>query len=211
MAVASSPRLLALHALRLRGIAEADAVAEYMLVEPEPIRAELSELEAHDLVRYRRGRIPGYAQTPEGRVVGERMLAEELDEHGLRPRIEAAYGEFLLFNRQLLSVCTSWQLRTVGTSTVPNDHADADHDRSVLDALVALDARARPVLSSLVEALGRFRGHEHRLRYALDRVLAGEHDWLTKPMFPSYHSSWFELHEDLLATLGTERRREGSP
>ncbi|MDI6773348.1 MAG: SLBB domain-containing protein, partial [bacterium] len=27
-----------------------------------------------------------------------------------------------------------------------------------------------------------------------ERVLAGDDDYLTKPMFPSYHSIWFELH-----------------
>jgi hypothetical protein len=94
---------------------------------------------------------------------------------------------------------------------VPNDHTDADHDAAVLAALVGIDERSRPVLAALCEALDRFVGHGHRLRYALDRVVAGEHDWFTKPMFPSYHSCWFELHEDLLATLGRERTTEGSP
>ncbi len=211
MGVASSPRLLALHALRLRGVAEADQIAEYMGVDVEPIRAELARLESEDLVRYRRGRIGGYAHTPEGRALGERLVADELDEQGLRPRIEATYEEFLTFNRQLLTVCTSWQLRTVDGQTAPNDHRDPRHDEAVLDALVALDQRVQPVLAALVEALDRFAGHQRRLRYALDRVLAGEHDWLTRPMFPSYHSCWFELHEDLLATLGRDRTTEGSP
>ena len=31
---------------------------------------------------------------------------------------------------------------------------------------------------------------------------------MTKPMIDSYHSVWFELHEDLLATLGIERGSE---
>ena len=35
MAHASSPRLLALHALRLKGVAEADEVAEYVDGDPE--------------------------------------------------------------------------------------------------------------------------------------------------------------------------------
>jgi hypothetical protein len=139
------------------------------------------------------------------------LLAAELDDHGLRPRVEAAYEEFDPLNGQLLAVCTQWQLRPAGGSTVVNDHGDVDHDRAVIDALVALDERSRPVLALLEEALQRFAGHRQRLRYALDRVVAGEHDWFTKPMFPSYHSCWFELHEDLLATLGRERHREGSP
>ncbi len=36
----------------------------------------------------------------------------------------------------------------------------------------------------------------------------GERDWFTKPTIDSYHSVWFELHEDLLATLGLERAKE---
>ena len=40
-------------------------------------------------------------------------------------------------------------------------------------------------------------------------MLAGDTDWFTKPMIPSYHTVWFELHEDLLATLGIERGSEG--
>ena len=34
---------------------------------------------------------------------------------------------------------------------------------------------------------------------------------MTKPMIDSYHSVWFELHEDLLATLGIERGSEPEP
>lgn len=211
MALASPPRLLALHGLRLKGRAEAGAVAEYMDADPRAIGDALTSLEGEALVEHRSGRFPGYGLTPAGRDEGQRLLADELDQHGLRPHVEAAYAEFLLYNRQLLTICTMWQLRDVGGSRVPNDHADPVHDGSVLGALDALDHHVRPVLSALRDGLDRFAGHERRLRYALDRVLAGEHDWLTKPMFPSYHSCWFELHEDLLATLGRERTTEGSP
>jgi hypothetical protein len=39
-------------------------------------------------------------------------------------------------------------------------------------------------------------------------VLTGDHDWFTKPILASYHTVWFELHEDLLATLGLDRASE---
>jgi len=42
-------------------------------------------------------------------------------------------------------------------------------------------------------------------------VSAGDVDWFTKPMIPSYHTVWFEMHEDLLCTLGIERGSEGEP
>lgn len=211
MSLASPPRLLALHGLRLRGRAEPDEVAAYMGAAPDAVAAELGTLEGEGLVEHRSGRFPGFGLTAEGRAEGERLLSVELDEHGLRRHVEAAYDEFLAYNRQMLTICTMWQLRTVDGATVPNDHADDVHDRSVIEALDALDHHVRPVLSALRDGLERFAGHETRLRFALDRVLAGEHDWLTKSMFPSYHSCWFELHEDLLATLGRERTTEGSP
>ncbi len=125
--------------------------------------------------------------------------------------IRAAYDDFLGVNEELLRVCTSWQLRPVDGESSVNRHDDPDYDRSVVEELQVLDAKVRPVLDELGSALDRFRGHGHRLRHALDQILAGDHEYFTKPMFPSYHSVWFELHEDLLATLGTERPSQGGP
>ncbi len=204
----SSPRLLVLHTLRLKGVAEVGTIAADVALDPEVVDAELSALAVADLVRVRRGRIGGYALTPDGKALGERLIADELDETGARPVVEAAYSDFLEFNDQLLTVCTAWQLRDVDGETQINDHTDADHDRRVHDRLEALHDQVVPVLDALTGALARFGGHRDRLRTALVRVRAGDHDWFTKPMFPSYHSVWFELHEDLLATLGTERATE---
>ena len=41
-------------------------------------------------------------------------------------------------------------------------------------------------------------------------VEAGDHQWFTRPLIDSYHTVWFELHEDLLSTLGKERASEES-
>lgn len=211
VAHASIPRLLVLHTLRLKGIATAEAVADHVSLPVADVEAELDELVASDLARPRRGRIAGFALTPEGRVLDDRLLAEELESSGAEAAIEAAYTEFLRFNDQLLAVCTAWQLRASDGEPHVNDHSDADYDRSVHDQLRALHDRVEPVLDQLAGSLDRFGGHRARLRTALERVLAGEHDWFTKPMFPSYHSVWFELHEDLLATLGRERAHEHAP
>ncbi len=211
MAHPSTPRLLALHTLRLKGIAEADEVAAYMLVDPAPIHEVLEQLADEDLVTYRHGRIPGYLHTPEGRVVGERLVADELHDLGLEEQVRAAYDGFLEVNERFLDLCTRWQLRTVDGTPQPNRHDDTDYDRAVFDELRDIDQRVEPVLAELVSLLDRFRGHDRRRRIALERLLAGDHDYFTKPMFPSYHSMWFELHEDLLATLGTARASQGGP
>lgn len=206
----SSPlRLLVLHALRLKGVAEADAVAEMMDTDLAATRDELTELESLGLVTYRYGGIPGFEQTPEGRVLGESLLRDELDQRGVRAAMAHAYEGFLDVNGELLSVCTAWQLRDIDGRSQMNDHADAAYDASVVARLTALHERTDPVLASMAACLARFDGHRRRLRTALERVVSGDHDYFTKPMFPSYHSIWFELHEDLLATLGTERTTEG--
>lgn len=205
----SSPRLLVLHALRLKGIAETDVVVTQTGLDEATAVAELTALAEADLIRERRGRISGHALTPEGKAMGSRLLAEELDACGCRAQVEGAYREFLGFNDQLLGVCTAWQLRDVDGESHINDHSDPAYDQTVHRRLEELHGRVIPVLDVLAGVLDRFDGHRVRLQTALDRVLAGEHDWFTKPMFPSYHSVWFELHEDLLATLGTERSAEG--
>lgn len=206
----SSPRLLAMHALRLKGVAEADTVATMMDLEVDVATRELAELVDVGLASHRLGRISGYQLTPEGRIHGLRLLSEELDEAGVRAEVEASYGEFLTFNRDLLQVCTSWQLRPVAGVNEINDHTDAAYDATVIESLGEVHRRVQPVAETLGSLLRRFAGHSRRLQTAFDRVRAGDHDWFTKPMFPSYHSTWFELHEDLLATLGTERASEGT-
>ena len=66
-----------------------------------------------------------------------------------------------------------------------------------------------PICADLAAALDRFAGYGPRLAHALEQVQAGDGDWFTKPMIASYHTVWFEMHEDLLSTLGIERGSEG--
>lgn len=206
----SDPRLLALHGLRLKGIAEPEVIAETVGAAPEVVRSQLDELEPAGLVCIRLGRIGGYQLTSEGSREVAELLAAELDDHDLRGEVADAYRRFRSFNGELLEVCTAWQLRPVDGTPQPNDHSDERYDRQVHARLRDLDALVRPVLDQLCGELLRFEGHRRRLRFALDRVLDGDVDYFTRPMFPSYHSVWFELHEDLLATLGTDRQTEGS-
>ena len=43
---------------------------------------------------------------------------------------------------------------------------------------------------------------------ALARADRGEKKWVDEPGIDSCHMVWFELHEDLLTTLGLERASE---
>ena len=102
-------------------------------------------------------------------------------------------------------MCTAWQMKDDATL---NPHDDEQYDRGVIDQLGALDARVAPVLIDLGREFARYQGYRPRFSNALDRVRAGEHDWFAKPTLDSYHTVWFQLHEDLLNTLGIERSKE---
>jgi DNA-binding MarR family transcriptional regulator len=202
--------MLVLHGLRLKGFADASAVAEAVGIADAEAKPELDRLVGEGLATYRDGRMSGFALTPTGRALHAQLLTEELEATGARDAIQASYTRFLAINKDLLSICTAWQLRDVGGESVVNDHSDPAHDASVVALLADLHAKVAPICADLGTALGRFAGYGPRLADALARVQAGDVDWFTKPMIASYHTVWFELHEDLLATLGIERSSEVS-
>jgi hypothetical protein len=199
-----------MHGLRLKGFAEAPAVAEVIAMPEGDTKAALDQLVGEELASYRDGRLSGFTLTPAGRAEHARLLAEELDAHGVRDAVHAAYAKFLGHNGDLLTVCTAWQLRDVDGTSAINDHTDAAYDAGVIEQLAEVHGHVEPICQELAGSLLRFANYGPRLADALQRVRSGDTDWFTKPMIPSYHTIWFELHEDLLATLGIERGQEAT-
>jgi DNA-binding MarR family transcriptional regulator len=206
----SEPRLVVLHTLRLKGFTEVGPIAHSTGLEDAAVDGHLAGLAAEGLVVRREGRVSGWSLTPVGREAHVKAVADELAAAGARPVIEVAYRRFLGLNADMLSVCTDWQLRTVAGTAIPNDHTDAAYDAGVLGRLGSIHEGVLPVASDLAGAMTRFGRYGDRLATALERVTAGEQEWFTKPVIDSYHTVWFELHEDLLCTLGLERASETS-
>jgi hypothetical protein len=200
--------MLVMHGLRLKGFAEAPAVAETVAVPEGDTKVVLDQLVTDELATYRDGRLSGFTLTPAGRAEHARLLSEELATTGVREAIRAAYAKFLGLNMGLLEVCTAWQLRDVDGESTINDHTDPAYDAGVVEQLAELHSGVHPICEELAGSLARYGLYGPRLVTALERVRAGESDWFTKPMIASYHTVWFELHEDLLATLGIERGSE---
>ncbi len=200
----SDPAFLVLHAVRLKGFADTATIAAITGLAAADVDRRLGDALADGLVSRREGRVSGWALTAPGRVRHDELVAAEVDGSGARGEIERGYHRFRDVNGELLAVCTAWQLR----DGVLNDHADAAYDAAVIDRLRRVDRAVRPVCAHLGAALDRLGGYGPRLRHALDRVERGEGDWFAKPMIDSYHTVWFELHEDLLVTLGFERAKE---
>lgn len=123
--------------------------------------------------------------------------------------VRAAHAAFLPLNRQLRRACTDWQLRpTPGDRLAANDHTDRAWDERVLAELAAVDAALVPLVARLTGALARFAGYDVRFAAACRRAAAGEGHWVDGTEVDSCHRVWFELHEDLVATLGIDRGAE---
>jgi hypothetical protein len=205
---ASDSRFLVLHALRLKGFADVDAIVDQTGLYPSEVHGFLDHLKVAELVLHRTGRMSGWALTPAGRARHAELIGAELEATGRREDVDRAYRLFLPVNRVFLGVCTDWQMREVDGQQVLNDHSDPAYDKAVVGRLQQVDDEAQSVCAVLSTVLGRFTRYGRRLAIARERVEGGDTDWFTKPLIDSYHTVWFELHEDLLATLGIERSKE---
>jgi len=138
----------------------------------------------------------GWSLTAAGKVRNERQLAEELTAAGATDDVTATYHDFVSSNALLLQACTHWQLRPTGSDRLAtNRHDDSAWDATVLADLEAVGQTLADLQPRLVRGLGRFAGYDQRYRRALDRVHAGDLDWVTGVGKDSCHTVWMELHE----------------
>ena len=182
-----------LHTLRCIGFADLSRVAGTAGRPEGDVESELIDLAVDGLVTRTMG---AWGLTEAGRVQDAERTAAELDAAGACPAVRAAYEKFLVLNPELLDLCSAWQLR--------HEHDNPAYGGRVLDRLAELDRRAEAVCAELAAALPRFGRYRVRLSEALHRVHAGELEELADSL-TSYHVVWFQLHEDLLATLGLPR------
>ena len=199
-----------LQGLRLKGPADLATLAHLVELPEDEVQSHLDALAANDLAVHRQGALSGWTLTPTGRTEGQRLVAEELERLGLGEVVQDGYEAFVTLNQDLLETCSRWQVRPAGGSQALNDHSDPQYDRAVMDDLRALDAAVQPICRQLASHLARFGSYAPRFSAALERLAAGELEWFTRPVIDSYHTVWFELHEDLLSTLGLERAVEGT-
>jgi hypothetical protein len=186
-----------LHAVRLRGIASPQAVVDMTALDLAEVESRLRELadEGHVMERASKKR-PGWVLTEEGRSHHEAMLAsahsgeqlEVLGEH---------YQGFLAVNGDVKGLSARWQ-------------SARDEERfDLIDKLESLHEKASPAFVGAGGAVPRFGRYGERLGVALEK-LDEDPRYFVSPQVDSYHTVWFECHEDFLLTLGRTRRGEGS-
>lgn len=196
-----SDELRILHTLRCVGASSTARLAELTGRPAAELESELIDLGVGGLVSRASG---GWAVTPQGKTVDNEFVANELAETGCRAAVEAAYGRFERLNPLALEACTMWQLREIDGTRKVNDHLDRRYDTQVLRKLASVQQLGQEVCNDLSAILDRFDGYGERLSEATERALGGEWEYVSEHP-DSFHSIWFQLHEDLLVTLGRPR------
>ncbi|MGQ0620316.1 MAG: hypothetical protein ACT4QA_10405 [Panacagrimonas sp.] len=192
----------AVHALALRLKADLPTLQASTGTDASTLEAALAPAVADGYVIPARGL---YVLAPKGATWLQERYPQEFAAQRADTQLMAEYGRFEVINRELKSLITQWQSMSVGGKQVPNDHSDAVHDGRILDRLASLHERAEALLARMAARLPRLGRYATRLGDALDRALNGEHEWVSGIRCDSYHTVWFEMHEDLLRLLGLKR------
>jgi hypothetical protein len=207
MGHASDPHFVVLHAVKIKGFAETDVVAELTGFDVSTVSSHLSRALDQGTAQRREGRVSGWALTPEGRSRHAELLDADVARagDGVQRMLSELYRPFSELNARFKVVCTDWQLRSSGGEHVPNDHLDEHYDAAVIASLGAIHGAVQPLCDQMAAALLRLEPYRGRLSAAHSRLAGGDRDAFTRPLANSYHDIWMELHEDLIATLKLAR------
>ena len=191
--------LTVLQAVRLKGrVTEADLVAT-LGEDAADVAATLAQLTAAGLL------VEGktFRISPEGRERLNALLAKErsgVDQDALAK----TYGDFRVVNNEFKALVSDWQIK----HGQPNSHDDAEYDAAILNRLDNLHQQVLPIAATITTLLPRLSGYAAKLNSAVDKVKAGDTTWFTRPIIDSYHTVWFELHEELIGASGLRREEE---
>ena len=200
---ASISELSLLRLVGLKGRASEDILADSLSLPSEVVAASYAPLCETGLCTETGS---GLRLTPAGRDRMTLLLVEERA-HADSAAVIALYEDFCVFNVELKQIMTAWQLKGDGT---PNDHRDADHDRAVLQRLMDLHRRIGPLMQRLAQLSPRLEVYGARLARAAARIAAGDHGYVAKILSDSYHTVWYELHEDLISLSGLTRKGQAA-
>ena len=193
---------LVMHGLAVKKHGTPEAIAGIIGLDVNEVKAAIARLvEAKRAVEVQ-GK---YALTPPARMALESDYSRLYADLRANPQFKAGCDGFERINGALKQLITDWQTVTVGGERIPNDHGDKDYDRKIIDRLGDLHERAETVLDQIAGALPRIRIYREKLLVALEKAEDGAIAWVSDAKIESYHTLWFELHEDLLRLMGRAR------
>lgn len=192
--------------LRIKGFGKGEAIGEAVGTSAEEVQGLLADLVARQWAEETK---VGYRLSPSGRAEADKAFG--LERAGLDQNILAKlYEEFSPINDAFKQLVTRWQMRNVGDRQVRNDHTDAAYDRSVLEGFDPIHRDICDLIGTIATSASRIGHYKQRLDLALGKIRSGDLRYIAAPDRDSYHTVWFELHQDLIGLAGTTRQKEAA-
>jgi hypothetical protein len=195
-------RDLLFHGVAIKRHAGAAAIAELVALPETRVSALLADAVASGRVIDTNG---AFILAPLTRVALEARYGRHFAHLRDDDAFNSAYLAFERVNKTLKQVITDWQTITIGGNKVANDHSDRAHDEAVIDRLGEVHEQVEPILKALAAKWPRLKVYADKLLAALEAAEDGETEWVSDIRRDSYHTVWFELHEDLLRIMGQVR------
>ncbi|MFE2996939.1 hypothetical protein ACFXG4_18225 [Nocardia sp. NPDC059246] len=192
-----------LQTTRLKGRPRIEDLSETLDLARDTLESALRPMLGAGLLEEVKGRVK---LTLEGRQRLETLFAA-VRAGTDQTALSAAYHEFDSYNSRFKQLVTDWQLID---GERPNDHTDADYDNTIIRRLSDLHANFLELVARLAGIAPLLSDYPRRFTDALGRITAGEHRWLAAPLIDSYHTVWFELHENLIGLAGLSRVAEAA-
>lgn len=179
-------------ALALKGMGAAEAIAHALQTDQAAVEAIVEA--AGDLVT---SNALGLMLTPDARTWLDGALAEERAAVDQAP-FDDMYERFLAFNTDFKVLVTEWQ-------TGSQDEAALAATTATLQTL---DAAFAPMVAESIGLAPRLAPYAPRFEQALAAFADGDVSMLASPLKDSYHTVWFEYHEELIHLGGRNRADE---
>ncbi len=193
-----------LRGLLVKGQSLPESLGGALLVAPDEVRPLIDETVTAGLGEFVAGAI---RLTADGKLAALGIFEAERERWGA-VNADGALDAFLPFDHRMKDIVTAWQVREIGGESTLNDHSDAEYDARVLDELAGLHEESARWLGTLTSRLGRLDAYRIRLDRALALARDGDRRFVASPRVESYHTVWFELHEDLIRLSGRKRATE---
>ena len=196
----------------VHSILHAFAIKKFAAIEDAAALTGLAEARVRTLVAEavaggRLNEVDGkYMVTPTAQITLQGVYAKVYGALRGDAEFNREYEAFEALNDDLKQLMTDWQTLTIAGQTLPNDHSDPDYDERVISRLGRLHDRAERLLKRLAQHLPRISYYSEQLLSALEKAEDGDVRWVSDATIGSYHTVWFELHEDLLRVTGLARR-----
>jgi hypothetical protein len=179
-----------LHGLRIKGMAGEQEIRIVTGASEEDVSAALATLAAAELVQQAPGERVDWLLTPAGLEAHADRLAELRQEAA--GGVAAAYDSFLDLNEPAKLL-------------VSRSQQGAIDEAELLLELEEIAERVGEALAYAARHERRFGVYGERFELALEKIGGGDSRYVGDPAIDSFHTVWFECHEDFLLTLGLSR------